>query len=69
MSKGATRRYKPAYRRSERGSGNSSERTEASYPLLLVEGADYDRIVTVLGMVARNELSQRQATKEFDTSR
>jgi DNA invertase Pin-like site-specific DNA recombinase len=35
----------------------------------LVEGDNYDRVCTVLDMVARDEMSQRQAAKELDTSR
>jgi DNA invertase Pin-like site-specific DNA recombinase len=35
----------------------------------LVEGDNYDRVCTVLDMVAREEMSQRQAAKELDTSR
>lgn len=35
----------------------------------LVEGENYQRAVTVLEAVARDELSKRQAAKELDTSR
>lgn len=35
----------------------------------LVEGDQYQRVVEVLEQVARGELSQRQASKELDTSR
>ncbi|WP_231184731.1 recombinase family protein [Haladaptatus sp. DYF46] len=35
----------------------------------LVEGADYDRVCTVLDMVARDDMSQRKAADELDSSR
>lgn len=35
----------------------------------LVEAEDYDRVVSVLSMVQKGELSKRQAAKELDTSR
>lgn len=36
---------------------------------LLIEGPDYDRVVAVLDMVLKDDLSKRQASKELDTSR
>jgi len=35
----------------------------------LIEGANYDRVCSVLDRVARDDLSKRQAAKELDTSR
>ncbi|WP_430639205.1 recombinase family protein [Haloferax volcanii] len=35
----------------------------------LIESADYDRVCTVLDMVARDEMSQRKAAEELDSSR
>ncbi|MFC7204739.1 recombinase family protein [Haloferax namakaokahaiae] len=35
----------------------------------LVEGGDYDRVCTVLDMVARNDMSQRKAAEELESSR
>ncbi|WP_231184702.1 hypothetical protein [Haladaptatus sp. DYF46] len=35
----------------------------------LVESADYDRVCTVLDMVARDDMSQRKAADELDSSR
>jgi len=35
----------------------------------LIEGSEYDRVVSVLDRVANGEMSKRQASKELDTSR
>lgn len=35
----------------------------------LIEGPDYDRVVAVLDMVLKEELSKRKAAKQLDTSR
>lgn len=35
----------------------------------LIEGANYDQVCAVLDMVAKEEMSKRQAAKELDTSR
>lgn len=35
----------------------------------LIEGENYDQVCAVLDMVAKEEMSKRQAAKELDTSR
>lgn len=35
----------------------------------LIEGENYDRVVTVLEMVAKDEMSKRKAARELDTTR